>query len=104
MAVTFVCVVGFMVWAHREEPRLVRGAVRNVAGDAEVLWVVEARTPGRHSSLWCGALAREDGLVAVLIRTRFPVPPTVQEVAPAWVVQRTSQEAWMLDQCRERVL
>ena len=103
LAAAFVCVVGLMVWAERQKPRLAEEAVRNVAGEAEMLWVVEARTPGRRSSLWCGAVARPDGLVAVSLRTRLPFPPTVREVAPAWVVERSPEEARMLDKCWERV-
>ncbi len=103
MAATFVGVVGLVVWSEREEGRLAEDAVRNVAGEAEVLWLVEAETPGRRTSLWCGAVARPDGLVAVTMLTRLPVPPSVREVAPAWVVQRTPQEDWMLDRCWERV-
>ena len=83
MAATFVGAVGLVVWSEREESRLAEDAVRNVAGGAEVLWVVEARRLDRRRSLWCGAVARPDGLVAVSMRTRLPVPPSVREVAPA---------------------
>lgn len=92
--------IGSVFYGGQQEQRLAEEAVRNVAGDADTLWVVKRSWPGRRTFLWCGAVRRKDGLVAVTVRGgRLPFLQRVTEVAPAWVEHRTPNETRMLEAC-----
>jgi hypothetical protein len=94
----------FKGYSDYRERQIAEQAVRRVAGDAELVWLVDRFTSGRgkhsHRTLWCGRIDRENGDVAVqTVGYSLPLLNRVLKVETAWTAPRVLAEESLLYQC-----